>query len=144
MTGPIEILLVEDNPGDVRLTIEALKDGKVFFNLVVATDGIEALARLRRKGPYAKDRRPDLIFLDLKLPKKDGIEVLREIKQDPNLHSIPVVILTSSASEQDVLRAYELRANCYVVKPLDPAQLTNVLRSIEDFWLTIVKLPKGV
>lgn len=143
MTRPIEILLIEDNPGDVRLTIEALREGKILHDLAVAADGVEALARLRREGTFAAAQRPDLIFLDLKLPKKDGMEVLSEIKRDEKLRSIPVVVLTSSASEQDVLQAYELRANCYVVKPLDQTQLMQVMRSIEEFWLTIVKLPRG-
>lgn len=143
MLAPIEILLIEDNPGDVRLTIEALKEGKIFCDLVTAADGVEALAMLRHQGKYAGAKRPDLILLDLNLPKKDGIEILNEIKRDENLRSIPVVILTSSANEQDVLRAYEFRANCYVVKPMDSAQLVTVLRSIDEFWLTVVKLPKG-
>ncbi|HEY3063584.1 MAG TPA: response regulator [Chloroflexota bacterium] len=134
---PIEILLVEDNPGDVRLTIEALRDSKVRNNLQVAVDGVEALERLRRKDTP----RPDLILLDLNLPKKDGREVLAEIKSDPLLKTIPVVILTTSRAEQDVLRSYELQANCYITKPVDLEQFITVVKSIEDFWLTIVTLP---
>ncbi len=135
----IEILLVEDNPGDVRLTIEALRDSKVRNNLQVAVDGVDALRRLRaRDAP-----RPDLILLDLNLPKKDGREVLAEIKADPALKTIPVVILTTSRAEQDVLRSYELQANCYISKPVDLEQFMTVVKSIEDFWLTIVTLPRS-
>jgi chemotaxis family two-component system response regulator Rcp1 len=138
---PIEVLLVEDNPGDVRLTREALRDGKVHNNLSVAPDGVEALAFLRRQGKYADAPRPDVILLDLNLPKKDGREVLEEIKADPSLARIPVVILTSSEAERDIAQAYELHANCYVTKPVDLDQFIHVVRSIEDFWFTIVKLP---
>jgi chemotaxis family two-component system response regulator Rcp1 len=138
---PVEILLVEDNPGDVRLTREALKEGKVRNNLHVAPDGVEALRFLRREGEYAQAVRPDLILLDLNLPKKDGREVLEEIKADPALKSIPVVILTSSSAEQDILRSYRLHANCYVTKPVDLDEFITVVRSIENFWFTIVKLP---
>ena len=134
---PIEILLVEDNPGDVRLTIEALRESKVRNNLQVATDGVMALERLRQQDAP----RPDLILLDLNLPKKDGREVLAEIKADPALKTIPVVILTTSRAEQDVLRSYELQANCYISKPVDLEQFMTVVKSIEDFWLTIVTLP---
>jgi two-component system, chemotaxis family, response regulator Rcp1 len=134
---PIEILLVEDNPGDVRLTIEALRDSKVRNNLQVASDGVQALERLRATG----SARPDLILLDLNLPKKDGREVLAEIKADPSLKTIPVVILTTSRAEQDVLRTYELQANCYITKPVDLEQFITVVKSIEHFWLTIVTLP---
>jgi CheY-like chemotaxis protein len=137
----IEILLVEDNPGDVRLTIEALRDSKVRNNLHVAVDGVDALAFLRR-GQHAQAPRPDLILLDLNLPKKDGREVLAEIKADAILRTIPVVILTTSRAEQDVLRSYELQANCYISKPVDLDQFITVVKSIEDFWLTIVTLPK--
>ncbi len=140
-TRPVEILLVEDNPGDVRLTREALKEGKVRNNLNVVGDGVEALAYLRREGKYAGTVRPDLILLDLNLPKKDGREVLVEIKQDPSLRLIPVVILSSSPAEQDILRAYDLHANCYVTKPVDLDQFITVVKSIENFWFTIVKLP---
>ena len=139
--GPIEILLVEDNPGDVRLTREALRDGKVKNNLSVAEDGVEALAFLRRAGKYANAPRPDLILLDLNLPRLSGREVLEQIKQDPELQSIPVVILTTSQAEQDIVKAYQLNANCYVTKPVDLDQFITVVRSIEDFWFTVVKLP---
>jgi chemotaxis family two-component system response regulator Rcp1 len=136
----IEILLVEDNPGDVRLTQEALRESKVLNNLAAAKDGVEALAMLRREGPYATQARPDLILLDLNLPRKDGREVLMEIKDDPDLRRIPVVVLTTSEAEGDVLRAYDLGANCYIVKPVDLDQFMNVVRTIEGFWLSIVKL----
>jgi CheY-like chemotaxis protein len=138
---PVEILLVEDNPGDVRLTREALRDGKVRNNLNVVDDGVKALAYLRREGEYANVRRPDLILLDLNLPRMSGREVLTEIKGDPDLRSIPVVVLTTSQAEQDIVKAYELNANCYVTKPVDLDQFINVVKSIEDFWLTIVRLP---
>ena len=138
---PIEILLVEDNPGDVRLTIEGLNEGKVRNNLHVARDGVEAMAFLRREGDYRNAVRPDLILLDLNLPRKDGREVLQDLKQDPVLRTIPVVVLTTSRSEQDVLRSYELQANCYITKPVDLEQFITVVKSIEDFWLTIVTLP---
>ncbi|HEX8454763.1 MAG TPA: response regulator [Longimicrobium sp.] len=141
MSRPIEVLLVEDNPGDVRLTREALKEGKVSNNLHVAPDGVEALAFLRREGPHAGAVQPDLILLDLNLPRKGGREVLEEIKSDPALRHIPVVILTSSQAEQDIARAYDLHANCYISKPVDLDQFINVVRSIEDFWFTVVKLP---
>jgi two-component system, chemotaxis family, response regulator Rcp1 len=137
---PIEILLVEDNPGDVRLTKEALKDAKVRNNLRVAMDGVEALAFLRKQGKHAAAPRPDLILLDLNLPKKNGREVLEEIKQDSALQHIPVVILTTSQAEQDVLESYRLRANAYVTKPVDLEQFLKVVGSIEEFWLEIVKL----
>jgi two-component system, chemotaxis family, response regulator Rcp1 len=138
---PIEVLLVEDNPGDVRLTREALREGKVRNNLHVTPDGVEALAFLRRQGPYADAVRPDLILLDLNLPRKDGREVLQEIKNEPGLRNIPVVVLTSSQAEQDILRAYDLHANCYITKPVDLDQFITVVKSIEDFWFTIVRLP---
>jgi len=138
---PVEILLVEDNPGDVRLTREALKEGKIRNNLNVAGDGVEALRYLRREGPYGKSTRPDLILLDLNLPKMDGREVLEAVKADPALRLIPVVVLTSSAAEQDIVRAYDLHANCYVSKPVDLDQFIHVVKSIEDFWFSIVKLP---
>ncbi|HEY0154283.1 MAG TPA: response regulator [Longimicrobium sp.] len=141
MSRPIEVLLVEDNPGDVRLTREALKEGKVSNNLHVAPDGVEALAFLRREGRYAAAVRPDLILLDLNLPRKGGREVLEEIKNDPALRHIPVVILTSSQAEQDIARAYDLHANCYISKPVDLDQFIRVVRSIEEFWFTVVKLP---
>lgn len=138
---PAEILLVEDNPADVRLTREALREGKLRNNLHVAPDGVEALAMLRGTGRYTDAVRPDLILLDLNLPRKDGREVLQEIKADPALRHIPVVVLTSSQAEQDILRAYDLHANCYVTKPVDLDQFMHVVRTIEDFWFTIVKLP---
>ncbi|HEY0095744.1 MAG TPA: response regulator [Archangium sp.] len=138
---PIQILLVEDNPGDVRLTIEALKEGKVSNNLSVARDGVEALAFLRREGPHGKAARPDLILLDLNLPKKDGREVLAEIKDDSSLRRIPVVVLTTSKAEEDILRTYDLHANCYITKPVDLEQFISVVRSIDDFWLSVVRLP---
>ena len=140
---PIEILLVEDNPGDVRLTQEAFKEGKVRNKLHIAWDGIEAMAFLRREGKYADAPGSDLILLDLNLPKKDGREVLAEIKQDPDLKRIPVVILTTSKAEEDILRTYDLHANCYITKPVDLEQFIKVVKSIEEFWLTIVKLPSG-
>lgn len=139
---PVEILLVEDNAGDVRLTMEALKEAKVFNKLTVVKDGIEALSLLRRQGAHAQAARPDLILLDLNLPRKDGREVLAEIKADDNLKRIPVVILTTSQDEQDVLKTYNLYANCYITKPVDLEQFITVVKSIEDFWLGIVVLPK--
>lgn len=138
---PIEILLVEDNPGDVRLTVEALKDVKVYNKLHVAKDGMEAMAFLHREGKYADVPHPDLILLDLNLPKKDGHEVLAEIKEDPTLKRIPVVVLTGSKAGEDILKTYNLHANCYISKPIDPEQFIRVVKSIEGFWLTIVKLP---
>jgi chemotaxis family two-component system response regulator Rcp1 len=138
---PIEILLVEDSPGDVLLTREALRDAKIRLNLQVAADGEEAMALLRREGKYAAAPRPDLVLLDLNLPKKDGREVLQEIKADANLAIIPVVILTTSASEVDILRSYQLHANCFVTKPVDLEQFLIVVKSIDNFWLTVVKLP---
>ena len=138
---PIEILLVEDNPGDVRLTQEALKEAKVRNHLSVAEDGEQALAFLRRQGQYAEAPHPDLILLDLNLPKKNGPEVLEEIKADPELKRVPVVILTVSKAEQDILKTYNLYANCYITKPVDLEQFLTVIKSIEDFWLTVVMLP---
>lgn len=138
---PADFLLVEDNPGDVRLTQEALKSHKVQNNLHVVSDGEEAMAFLHRQGKYAGAPRPDIILLDLNLPKKDGREVLAEIKSDPSLKTIPVVIITSSEAEQDVIKSYNLNANCYVTKPVNLDQFVKVVQSINDFWLTIVKLP---
>jgi CheY-like chemotaxis protein len=138
---PIEILLVEDNPGDVRLTVEALKEAKVHNHLNVARDGVEALEYLRREKSHANAARPDVILLDLNLPRKDGREVLADIKSDEELCQIPVVILTTSKAEEDILRSYQLHANCYVTKPVDLDQFMTVVRSIEDFWFTIVRLP---
>ena len=139
---PVEILLVEDNPGDVRLTREALKEAKVINNLTVLKDGVEALAFLRQQGSYDNAVVPHLILLDLNLPKKDGREVLAEIKADEKLKRIPVVVLTTSQDEQDVFKSYNLHANCYVTKPVDLEQFMTVVKSIEDFWLGIVMLPK--
>lgn len=138
---PINILLVEDNPGDVRLTIEALKEDKLQNNLHVVKDGVEAIAFLRQEGEYAGVPHPDLILLDLNLPKKDGREVLKEIKADERLKRVPVVILTTSQAEEDILKTYDLHANCYITKPVSLDQFIRVVRSIEEFWLTIVKLP---
>jgi CheY-like chemotaxis protein len=143
VSPPIDILLVEDNPGDVRLTKEALKEGKVYNNLHWAKDGVEALEFLRREGIYAKAPRPDIILLDLNLPKKDGREVLSVIKNDDKLKHIPVVVLTTSKAEEDVLRSYELHANCYVTKPVDLEKFIVVVQSIDRFWLTVVTLPPG-
>jgi len=143
MGSPIEILLVEDNPADVRLMVEVLKETKVRNTLTVAADGIEALDLLRRTGRYTHATRPGLILLDLNLPKKDGRQVLAELKADPDLKRIPVVILTSSKAEEDIFKSYNLYANCYVTKPVDLEQFVKVVKSIEDFWLTTVKLPQG-
>jgi CheY-like chemotaxis protein len=141
LVRPANILLVEDNPGDVRLTIEALRDAKVRNNLSVVGDGVEALRFLRREGKYADAMRPDLILLDLNLPKMDGREVLAAIKADEALRTIPVVVLTTSRAEQDIAKSYALHANCYVTKPVDLDQFLHVVRSIEDFWLSIVTIP---
>ncbi len=141
MIKPIEILLIEDNPGDVRLTEEALKEGKVTNNLIVAKDGEEALDCLYRRRKFANCPRPDLILLDLNLPKKDGREVLETIKTDDNLKQIPVIILTTSKAEEDILRSYQHHANCYITKPIDIDEFLRVVRLTEDFWLTIVQLP---
>jgi len=138
---PIEILLVEDNPIDVALTEEALKETKVSNNMTVAEDGVQALAILRKEGQYADAPRPDLILLDLNLPKKDGREVCAEIKKDPALRRIPVVILTTSRAEQDILETYDLGANCYITKPVDLDQFTQVVKVVDDFWFAIVTLP---
>ena len=140
---PIDILLVEDNSGDVRLTIEGLKEGKILNNLSVVSNGVEAMAFLRQEGEYANVPRPELILLDLNLPRKDGREVLAEIKNDDNLKRIPVVILTSSQAEQDIVRSYNLHANCYITKPVELDQFLGVIKSIEQFWLSVVKLPPG-
>ena len=139
--GPIEILLVEDNPGVVRLTKEALKEGKVYSNLHTVKDGVEAMEFLRRQGKYKDAPRPDIILLDLNLPRKDGREVLEEIKSDELLKRIPVVVLTTSKAEEDVLRTYNLHANCYVTKPVDLEKFMVVVKSIDVFWLTVVTLP---
>ena len=138
----VEILLIEDNPGDARLTQEALKDGKVRNNLHIVYDGAEATDFLFKRDQYINAPRPDLIILDLNLPKKNGQEVLAEIKADDNLKSIPVIILTISKAEMDIVKAYNLHANCFLVKPIDLNQFFEVVKSIEDFWLTLVKLPR--
>jgi len=140
----IEILLVEDNPGDARLTLEAFKEGKVLNHITVARDGVEALAYLRRQGPHSGAKTPDLILLDLNLPKKSGREVLAEIKEDEQLKSIPVVVLTTSADKEDIARAYSHHANCYVTKPVDLEQFLRAVHSIENFWLTLVRFPASI
>jgi CheY-like chemotaxis protein len=142
MSKPLDILLVEDNPADVRLTQEAFTEGKILNNLMVVRDGVEALEFLRRRGKYAGAIRPDLILLDLNLPRKDGREVLAEIKADPALMRIPVVVLTTSRAETDVVKSYNLHANCYVVKPVDLGQFVDVIKAIDNFWLTAVTLPR--
>ena len=138
---PIEILLVEDNPGDVRLMTETFREGKIHNRLSVVEDGVEALAFLRREGAHGSAPRPDLILLDLSLPRKGGLEVLAEVKQDPDLRRIPVCVITSSAAEMDVLEAYNNYVNCYLTKPVDLNQFMGVVRSVEEFWLSVVKLP---
>lgn len=138
----VDILLVEDNPGDVRLTREALRESKVRNSIAVARDGVEAMAVLRREGPYSEAVRPDLILLDLNLPRKSGREVLREVKEDESLQHIPVVVLSSSAAESDILASYRLRANAFVTKPPDLDQFLNVMRTIEQFWLEIAQLSR--
>ena len=143
MNGNVEILLVEDNEGDVRLTQEALKDAKLINHLSVAGDGVEAMEFLRQQGPHAHAPRPDLVLLDLNLPRKDGREVLKEIKADEKLRVIPVVVLTTSQAEEDVLRAYGLHANCYITKPVVFERFVTVVKSIESFWFSIVTLPNG-
>ncbi len=143
MGETVEILLVEDNPGDARLTLEAFKDGKVRTNLNVVDDGQKAMEYLRKEGKYAEKPRPDIVLLDLNLPKKDGREVLAEVKADDDLKLIPVVILTTSKAEEDILNTYDHHANCYITKPVDLGQFMEVVKSIENFWLTLVKLPRG-
>jgi len=138
----VEILLIEDNPGDARLTQEALNEGKIKNNLHIVYDGVEATDFLFRRNEYQDALRPDLIILDLNLPKKNGQEVLAEIKADESLKSIPVIILTISKAEEDIIRSYNLHANCFLIKPIDLNQFFEVVRSIEDFWLTLVKLPE--
>ncbi|MGV7928482.1 MAG: response regulator [Spirochaetota bacterium] len=141
---PINILLVEDSEGDVRLVMEALKEGKLSNHIHAVRDGVEAMDFLRKKGRHEKAVRPDLILLDLNLPKMDGREVLAEIKEDEQLKRIPVVVLTTSNAETDIIKTYNLHANCYIVKPLDLLQFIEVVKSIESFWLSIVKLPDGM
>jgi CheY-like chemotaxis protein len=139
---PAEILLVEDNPGDARLTMEALREGKLRNNLYHVKDGVEAMAFLKREEPFAEAPMPDLILLDLNLPRKDGREVLSEIRQDRRLEMIPIVVLTTSEAEQDIVKSYQLHANCYVTKPVDLEKFLVIIRTIEDFWLTVVALPR--
>ncbi|MEO8130599.1 MAG: response regulator [Bryobacteraceae bacterium] len=139
----VEVLLVEDNPGDIRLTQEAFKEGRFLVNLTVAMDGVQAIDILNHRGPYTETPRPDLILLDLNLPKKSGREVLGEIKADTDLKRIPVIVMTTSKASQDIDRVYDLNANCYITKPVELDEFLNVVRSIENFWLTIVTLPKN-
>ena len=141
MTRPVEILLVEDNPDDVALTVEALNEGKVWNSLNVAVDGVEALDFLYKRGKYLDAPDPDIVLLDLNLPKKDGREVLAEVKADEHLKHLPVVVLTTSQAEQDILKSYRLHANCYVVKPVDFDEFIKIVHSVEDFWFTLAKLP---
>ena len=140
---PVEILLVEDNDGDVRLTVEALKEGKVLNRLTVARDGVEALSILRREGRHGTSARPDLILLDLNLPRRDGREVLADIKADEALRRIPVVVLTTSRAEEDIAHSYDLHANCYITKPVDLDRFLSMVKSIDDFWLSVVRLPRA-
>lgn len=139
----VEILLVEDNLGDIRLTQVALKDSKIANTLNVVKDGVDALAYLRREGPFANAVRPDIILLDLNLPRKDGREVLEEIKADELLRRIPVVVLTTSSADEDIIRSYNLHANCFITKPVDLNSFVTIVKSIEHFWFQIVKLPPG-
>ena len=143
-TQPIQVLMVEDSPGDVRLTQEALKDAKVQIRLHVAQDGVETMEFLRGEGKHSSAPRPDLILLDLNLPKKDGREVLQEIKESATLKSIPIVVLTTSASDEDILRSYKLHANCYITKPVDLKGFLTVVKSIDAFWFSVVKLPRSL
>jgi two-component system, chemotaxis family, response regulator Rcp1 len=139
----IEILLIDDNPGDVRLTIEALKSGRILNRVSVATDGVEALAFLHREGIYVNSPKPDLILLDLNMPRKDGREVLDEIKNDPVLKIIPVIVLTTSEAEQDIVKTYMLHANCFITKPIKVEEFFRVIRTLENLWLRLIKLPSG-
>lgn len=141
MDSIVEILLVEDNPADVRLTMEAFKDSKILNNLNVVNDGVEAIQYLKKEGSYTNSTRPDMVLLDLNLPKKNGREVLAEVKSDDTLKTIPIVVLTTSQSEEDISSAYKLHANCYVTKPVDFDNFMRIIGSIEDFWLTVAKLP---
>jgi CheY-like chemotaxis protein len=141
---PVEILLVEDSPSDAALTREALEKGKIANNLNCVGDGVEALEYLYRKGEFANAKRPDLIMLDLNMPRKDGKEVLKEIKSDPSLKTIPVIVLTTSHAEQDILQSYRLNANCYITKPVDFKSFIDVVKSIEQFWLSVVTLPANL
>lgn len=144
LSRPVDILLVEDSPADVRLTREALAEGKIRNTLSVVADGMEAMDFLRRRNGFSAAPRPDLILLDLNLPRKDGREVLGEVKADPDLRRIPVVVLTTSGAEEDILRSYNLHANCYITKPMDLDKFFSVIKAIDDFWLTVVKLPAEV
>lgn len=144
MHNPIEILLIEDNPADIRLTQEAFREARLQNTIHVVQDGVSAMAFIRQTAPYQQAPRPDLILLDLNLPKKDGREVLREMKADPHTRTIPVVVLTTSDDEEDVLRSYDLHANAYLVKPIDVLQFITMIRSLESFWLSVVKLPPKV
>lgn len=139
----VNILLVEDNPGDVRLVVESMKESKRPTNLRTVKDGVEAMAYLNREGIFANEVRPDIILLDLNLPRKNGKEVLAEIKKDPSLKRIPVIVLTASSADRDILNSYDLNANCYITKPVSLDKFTEVVKSIENFWLTVVKLPPG-
>jgi chemotaxis family two-component system response regulator Rcp1 len=141
---PIDVLLIEDNAADARLMQETLKETKVIVKLSIVVDGVEAMAYLRNEGKYKNAKRPDLILLDLNLPRKDGREVLAEVKADPGLHRIPVVIVTSSQAEQDILKTYDLHANAYVNKPMDLTQFSTLVSAIDDFWFSVVKLPDGI
>ncbi len=141
---PVNILLIEDNPGDIRLAQEAFKEGKIDVNLDVVMDGMEAIHFLNKSGPYQESSRPDLILLDLNLPKKDGREVLGEIKVDPSLRSIPVVILTTSNAEQDIAQSYDLHVNCYINKPVDFDHFFDIIKKIEEFWLKTAILPSMI
>ena len=141
MKRPIEILLVEDNPGDVMLTREAFEEGKISNNLNHVADGEEALAYLRKQGPYTHHPTPDLVLLDLNIPRKSGLEVLEEVKRDENLRNIPIVVLTTSEAEADILRSYHSHANAYITKPVDLEQFIKVVRTLEEFWLVVVRLP---
>jgi chemotaxis family two-component system response regulator Rcp1 len=143
LAKPIEVLLVEDNAGDIRLTEEAFKEGKIRLNLSVARDGVEAMAFLRKEGSFVHTARPDLVLLDLNLPRKDGREVLREMKNDPRLLRIPVVVLTTSESDEDILDTYGFHANCYITKPVDIDQFVRVVKLIEEFWFVVAKIPDG-
>ncbi len=142
--GPIEILLVDDNPGDIRLTQEALKESKVLNNIHIVEDGMEALEFLRKEGKFKNVITPDIVLLDLNLPKRNGREVLADIKADDFLKKIPVVILTMSRAEEDILKSYALHANCYITKPVDMDQFIKIVRSIENFWFSIVRLPPNI
>ena len=141
---PVQILLVEDSPDDVELTMEGLEEGKILHDLHVAVDGVQALEFLQHQGEYVNAPEPDIILLDLNLPKKDGREVLQVIKSDPKLMHIPVVVLTTSQADEDIIRSYNLHANCYITKPVDLEQFFNVIKALEEFWLTVVRLPAGM